>query len=107
MGNDMVNNCGWHNLSLALATNTQRMCCQEHLSGSLPPSVVTFLFCGFRIVCMEWGVFLTILRPIGNQLSTTGMLAWGVRSSWHSLLLPRESSLTKVTVSTDLVIIHI
>nr|DAY97717.1 MAG TPA: hypothetical protein [Caudoviricetes sp.] len=107
MGNDVVNNSGWHNLSLLLAADTQWMGSKKCLSGSLPSSVVSFLFCGLGVMVVERGVFLTVHRAVRNEPTTAGMFAGCVRSARHSLILPGKPSLTEMTVGTDLVVVHI
>lgn len=107
MGNDVVNNRGWHNLTLLLATDTQRVGSKERFPGSLPPSVVAFLLCGLGVMVVERGVFLTVHRTIGNEPTTAGVLARCVGSARHSLFLPGKPSLAEVTVGTNLVVVHI
>lgn len=107
MGNDVVNNSGWHNLTLLLATDTQWVGRKECLSGSLPPSVVAFLLCGLGVVVVERGVILTVHRTVGNEPTTAGVFAWCVRSARHGLFLPGNASLTEVTVGTNLVVVNI
>ena len=107
MRDDVIDNRCGYNLTHLLAAYTQWVGSKESFPGSLPPSVVAFLLCGFGIVIMKWGVFLTVHRAIGNKPCTTGMLAWGVRSVRHGLFLPRYANLAEVTIGTDLVIIHI
>ena len=107
MGNDVVNNRGWHNFTLLLATNTQRVGSKERFPGSLPPSVVAFLLCGLGVMVVERGVFLTVHRTIGNEPTTAGVLARCVGSARHSLFLPGKPSLAEVTVGTNLVVVHI
>lgn len=107
MGNDVVNHSGWHNLSLLLASDTQRVGSKECLSGSLPPSVVSFLFCGLGVMVVERGVFLTVHRAVRNEPTTARVFAWCVRSARHSLILPGKPSLTEVTVGTNFVVVHI
>ena len=73
MGNDMVNNRCWYRLALLLASYTQWVGGKKVLPGSLPPSVVTFFFCGLGVVIMKRCVFLTVHRAIGNEPCTTGV----------------------------------
>lgn len=103
----MVNNRGWYNLSFLLAPHTERVGCKKVFPCSLPPSVVTLFLRGLGVMVVKRSVFLTVHRTVGNQLTTAGVFAWCVWSAWHGLLLPRKSSLTEMTVSTDLVIVHI
>ena len=107
MGNDVVNHSGWHNLSFLLAADTQWVGSKECLSGSLPPSVVSLLFCGLGVMVVERGVFLTVHRAVRNESTTAGVLARCVGSARHSLFLPGKPSLAKVTVGTNLVVVHI
>lgn len=107
MGNDVVNNCGRHDLTLLLATDTQRVGSKESFPGSLPTSVVAFLLCGLGVMVVERGVFLAVHRTVGNEPTTAGVLARCVGSARHSLFLPGKPSLAEVTVGTNLVVVHI
>ena len=75
MRNDMVNDCSCHDLSLLLASDTQRMGIEENPSGFLPPPVVSLFFCCFCIMVMELDVFLTVEPTIRNCPPTTRMLS--------------------------------
>lgn len=105
--NNVVNNRGWDNLSFLLAPHTEWVGCKKGFPCSLPPSVIALFLRGLGVMVVERSVFLTVHRAVGNKLTTAGVFAWCVRSAWHGLFLPRKSSLTEMTVSTDLVIVHI
>lgn len=105
--NDVVNNRGWYNLSFLLAPHTEWVGCKKGFPCSLPPSVVTLFLRSLGVMVVERSVFLTVHRTVGNKLTTARVFAWCVWSAWHGLLLPRKSRLTEMTVSTDLVIVHI
>lgn len=107
MGNDMVNHCGWHDLTFLLATDTEWMGRKKCFPCPLPPSVVTLFLCGLGITDMERGVFLTVHRTVGNEHRTAGMLAWCVWSAWHGLLLPGKPRFPEVSVGTHLIVVHI
>ena len=85
--NDMVNDCSCHDLSLLLASDTQRMGIEEDPSGLLPPPVVSLFFCCFCIMVMELDVFLTVEPTIRNCPPATRMLARCIRSAWHYYFL--------------------
>lgn len=107
MGNDVVNNCCWHSLSLALAANTQRVGGKKQFPCPLPSAVVAFFLGGLGIVCVERCVFLTVPCAIRDKPAAAWVLAWCVGSVRHGLFLPGKARLTEVAVSTDLVVIYI
>ena len=81
--NDVINDRCSHNLSLLLASDTQRVSIEEDPSSLLPPSIVSFLFCCFGIVVVELDVFLTVESSVRNRPPATRMLARCIRSAGH------------------------
>ena len=105
--NDVIHNRCPDVLALLGTLHTERMSFQIRLSDFLPPPVVSTLRCRAGHLWMERQVLLTV-EPAGfHQLWAAGVMARCLWSVWHGSVLPRKTSLTEVTVSTDLVVIYI
>ena len=75
----------------------------------IPPvlNIGSTLRCRAGHLWMERQVLLTV-EPAGfHQLWAAGVMARCLWSVWHGSVLPRKISLTEVTVSTDLVVVHV
>ena len=105
--NDVIHHRCPDVLALLGTLHTERMSFQIRLSDFLPPPVVSTLRCRAGHLWMERQVPLTV-EPAGfYQLRAAGMMAWCLWSVRHGSVLPRKTSLTEVTVSTDLVVVYI
>ena len=105
--NDVIHDRCPDVLALLGALHTERMCFKIRLPGFLPTSVVSTLCCWPGGFWVERQVLLTV-EPAGfHQLRTAGVMARCLLSVRHGPVLPRKTSLTEVTVSTDLVVIYI
>ena len=92
--NDVIDHRCFHIASSSKAPNTQRMGLEINSSGFSPAAPISFFCCGLCIMTMEGLVFLAVHRTVGNQPPTAGVLAWGIRSAWHSKhALSRSSQL--------------
>lgn len=107
MGNDMVNHGSLNILTLGKATDTQWMSLKECFAFPLPSAAVPTLACGSCCLWVESFVFLTIQCSVGNEPCTAWVLTWCVRAMRHGSFLPGKTSLAKVSIGTDLVVVYI
>ena len=94
-------------LAMPGTLRTQRMGFKIRLPGFLPAAVVSTLCCWASNFRVERQVLLTVELAGFDQFWASGVPArclWSVR---HRSVLPRKTSLTEVTVGTDLVVVYI
>jgi len=69
------------------ALHTQWVRLKVTLAGSVPCRSVASAACGTCVLRVEGTMLVTILGAIGNERSTAGVSAWGIRSLGHWLHL--------------------